>query len=141
MIARVRDLLASRRNFLLYAFIGASGVALDYTLFFLLVRTGWVHYQLANVLSTTAGIVNNFVLNVRFNFPVRERLFRRFVSFYLVGLTGLGFTALLLFVFVGLFHFPPSVVKLGTLIVVLLLQYNLNRRVSFRADNPSVKQP
>jgi putative flippase GtrA len=132
MIERVIALLAERRRFLLYTCIGASGVALDYLLFLGLTQTGWVHYQPANVLSTTAGILNNFLLNVRFNFRVRDRLLVRFLTFYAVGLTGMGVTALLLFLFVGLWGYPSALVKLGTLFVVLLLQYYLNRSTSFR---------
>ena len=136
MIKRLLALLAERRRFLLYTCIGASGVTLDYLLVLGLIQTGWVHYQLANVLSTTAGILNNFLLNVRFNFRVRDRLFVRFLTFYAVGLIGLAATALLLFLFVGLLGFPAAWVKLGTLFVVLLLQYNLNRCTSFRDATP-----
>lgn len=133
MIARGRALVAARRQFLLYTAIGLSGVLLDYALFLALTRWGGLHHQLANALSTSAGILNNFALNAWFNFKVRDRLLRRFLGFYAVGLSGLAATAGLLLVFVDLLHLPPALVKLGSLVVVLLLQYNLNRWLTFRA--------
>lgn len=132
MIARLGQLIAARRQFVFYTAIGLSGVLLDYVLFLVLTRYLGVHHQLANAISTSAGIINNFTLNAWFNFRVRDRLFRRFLGFYAVGLSGMGATALLLFLFVDLLRFSPSIVKLASLVVVLLLQYNLNRWITFR---------
>ena len=136
MIARLGQLIAARRRFVVYTVIGLSGVLLDYVLFLLLTRWVGLHHQLANAISTSAGIINNFILNAWLNFRVRDRLIRRFLGFYAVGLSGMGATALLLFLFVDLLQFSPALVKLGSLVVVLLLQYNLNRWLAFRRVVP-----
>ena len=121
-----------RRQFVIYALIGLIGVSIDLLSFGIFTESlGW-HYQLANAISTSLGILTNFFLNLRFNFKVQDRLWVRFVSFYAVGLTGLAATALLLAVFVGWLRLPSLPVKGGTLVVVVLLQYNLNRWLTFR---------
>lgn len=115
-----------------YAAIGVSGVCLDYVVFLLLFNAFGLHPQIANAISTTAGIVNNFVLNALLNFRKRDRIVVRFLRFYAVGLTGIALTVLLLKVFSDVLGVDANVVKGLSLPLVLLLQYSINRRWSFR---------
>lgn len=119
------------RSLILYAVIGASGVTLDYVLFLLLYNVVGLHEQLANAVSTTAGIVNNFTLNTLLNFRKRDRILVRFARFYAVGLTGIALTFVLLQVFSGHLGINPNIVKACSLPVVLLFQYTINRKWSF----------
>ncbi|MFI0465069.1 MULTISPECIES: GtrA family protein [Saccharopolyspora] len=125
-----RDRLISR-SLLLYAVIGASGVLLDYLLFLLLFNAAGLHEQLANAISTTAGITNNFVLNTLFNFRKRDRIAVRFLRFYAVGVAGIALTFVLLQVFSGWLGIDPNLVKAGSLPVVLIFQYTINKKWSF----------
>ncbi|SDW23403.1 Putative flippase GtrA (transmembrane translocase of bactoprenol-linked glucose) [Saccharopolyspora shandongensis] len=125
-----RDRLISR-SLLLYAVIGASGVLLDYLLFLLLFNAAGLHEQLANAISTTAGITNNFVLNTLFNFRKRDRIAVRFLRFYAVGVAGIALTFVLLQVFSGWLGIDPNLVKAGSLPVVLIFQYSINKKWSF----------
>jgi len=90
-----------------------------------------MHHQLANALSTTAGITNNFVLNSLFNFRKTDRIAVRFLRFYAVGLAGIGLTFLLLHVFSGWLGVNPNLVKLASLPLVLMFQYTINKKWSF----------
>ncbi|GAA2820227.1 GtrA family protein [Saccharopolyspora taberi] len=126
-----RERLISR-SLVLYTVIGGSGVLLDYLLFLLLFNVVGLHEQVANVLSTTAGITNNFVLNAWLNFRTRDRILVRFLRFYAVGVAGIGLTFVLLRVFSGFLGIDPNLVKAGSLPLVLLFQYTINRRWSFR---------
>src|SRR5580765_6649446 len=74
-----------------YAVIGVTGVLLDTLLFVLLTGAGVIPV-LATVMSTVAGIVNNYILNARFNFrtPLNLVHLRRFGT---VGLLGLAVAA------------------------------------------------
>lgn len=124
--------ILDRGSFWLYALIGLSGVLLDYGAFLVLFNIAGVHEQIANALSTTLGITNNFTLNTLFNFRKRDRLAVRFARFYLVGLAGIGLTFLLLHAFSGRLGVDPNLVKAGSLPLVLVLQYTLNKKWSFR---------
>ncbi|RRO15155.1 GtrA family protein [Saccharopolyspora rhizosphaerae] len=119
------------RELLLYALIGGSGVLLDYLLFLLLFNVFGLHHQLANAISTTAGITNNFVLNSLFNFRKTDRIVVRFLRFYAVGIAGIGLTFLLLAVFSTWLGIDANLVKLASLPLVLLFQYTINKRWSF----------
>ncbi|WP_329137278.1 GtrA family protein [Streptomyces sp. NBC_00670] len=119
------------RQLVRYTLIGGSGVALDMIVFLLLHNTAGLDEQWANVLSTTLGIANNFVLNALFTFERRDRLVVRFLRFYAVGLTGIALTYLLFLVFTNALGIDANLVKAGSLPLVLALQFVLNRKWSF----------
>ncbi|WP_328480085.1 GtrA family protein [Streptomyces sp. NBC_00377] len=124
---RTRDL----RQLVTYALVGGSGVLLDLGAFLLLYNVAGLHEQLANVLSTSLGITNNFVLNALFTFGRRDRLLLRYLRFYCVGLTGIALTFVLLAVFSRGLGIDPNLVKAGSLPLVLVVQFALNRKWSF----------
>ncbi|MFJ9022757.1 GtrA family protein [Streptomyces sp. NPDC102259] len=124
---RTRDL----RQLITYALVGGSGVLLDLGAFLLLYNVAGLHEQVANVLSTSLGITNNFVLNALFTFGKRDRLLLRYLRFYAVGLTGIALTFVLLAVFSRGLGVDPNLVKAGSLPLVLVFQFALNRKWSF----------
>ncbi|MDN0195329.1 GtrA family protein [Streptomyces sp. S.PNR 29] len=119
------------RQLLRYTLIGGSGVALDLLLFLLLHNSAGLDEQIANAVSTTLGITNNFVLNALFTFERRDRIVLRFLRFYAVGLTGIALTNLLFLVFTDSLGIDADLVKAGSLPLVLALQFVLNRKWSF----------
>ncbi len=125
------DLLKKYKNFVIYSVIGASGAGLDYLIFLLLVLPLGVDKFLANGISVSAGIINNFLLNVFFNFRTRDRLFRRFAMFFGVGMLGLILSWVLLWLGIDVLGMNVPLVKLGSIFLVVLLQYNLNKIFAF----------
>ncbi|MFE9628919.1 GtrA family protein [Streptomyces sp. NPDC006527] len=119
------------RQLISYALVGGSGVLLDLGAFLLLYNVAGLHEQVANVLSTSLGITNNFVLNALFTFGKRDRLLLRYLRFYAVGLTGIALTFVLLAVFSRGLGIDPNLVKAGSLPLVLVFQFVLNRKWSF----------
>ncbi|CAM5730336.1 GtrA family protein OS=Streptomyces alboniger OX=132473 GN=CP975_13615 PE=3 SV=1 [Streptomyces alboniger] len=119
------------RQLVRYTLIGGSGVALDLVVFLLLHNLAGMDEQLANVISTTVGIANNFALNARFTFERRDRIVLRFLRFYAVGLTGIALTYLLFLVFTDGLGIDANLVKAGSLPLVLALQFVLNKKWSF----------
>lgn len=124
-------LLDRHRQFILYALIGATGVTIDIVTYFITTKyLGW-GVLAANFVSITLGIINNFFLNLRFNFRVTDKLLERFWIFYGVGFIGLGLSELLLAVFHYALGLDGLTAKGLTLLPVLLFQFVLNRRFSF----------
>ncbi|GAB2723571.1 GtrA family protein [Streptomyces bullii] len=114
-----------------YTLIGGSGVALDLLVFLFLHNAAGLHEQLANVIGTTLGTTNNFVLNALFTFDRRDRIVVRLLRFHAVGLTGLALTFLLFLVFTDALGIDADLVKAASLPPVLALQFALNRKWSF----------
>ena len=113
-----------------YGLIGISGVTLDFVLFVVLTRVG-VGPLPATVVSTLAGILNNYVLNARLNFGTGLALGSgwRFIT---VGLLGLGVAAwsLDLLLRAGVAELTAKLVSVPC---VVAAQYLANRYWSFRA--------
>ena len=118
-----------------YCVIGVSGATLDALLFYLLTHIG-IHYQTANLISVSCGIVNNFFLNAFFNFKTKNRLLFRFCSFYLIGMLGCGISALLLWLFIEKWGLPTFASKLAIIFIVTAVQFTLNKMFTFaRREN------
>jgi putative flippase GtrA len=92
-------------------------------------------YQAANAIGYASGTLLSFILNARFNFRVSDRIVQRLVCFFGVALLGWSISAGLLYEFIGNWHCNKYLSKLGTLVVVVLVQFNLNRWFSFRKSD------
>ena len=125
------NLLLQKKQFLLYCVIGFSGVALDTGVYSLLVKSGLLGFQAANVVSYSCGTILSFILNARYNFRVTDKIGLRLARFFGVGILGLLVSAGLLHRLVDVYHFDNIISKIATLPVIVLLQYNLNRLFSF----------
>ena len=112
-----------------YALIGISGVALDLVLFVVLTRLGMGPLP-ATVLSTLAGIANNYVLNATLNFGTGLALSSGW-RFLVVGLVGLLVAAgsLELLLRAGMAEVTAKLVSVPCVVVA---QYVANRYWSFR---------
>jgi len=128
-------MLGPQRQLLLYAGIGLSGATLDFLAFLLLTALG-VLPVVATGLSVSLGIINNFILNAKFNFKVHDRLLSRFAKFYAVGLTGVVTSMLMVWVLTEFAGFGGVLAKLLTIPPVVLGQFLVNRAVTFRTLEP-----
>ncbi len=131
-VNELKALIVSKRQFLLYCVIGFSGVGLDFAVYSLLLNTGKLEYQVANAIGYSAGTLLSFTLNARFNYKVNDRLLARFASFAFVSFLGWATSYGLLHLLVEHFGVNKYLAKAASLVVVVMLQYNLNRLISFR---------
>jgi putative flippase GtrA len=131
----VKDFLLQKKQFLLYCVIGLSGTLLDFGVYTQLVRAKLLDYQAANAVSYASGTMLSFILNARFNFRISDKIALRLVCFFGVAFLGWAVSAELLHILVGVHGYNKYLSKAATLVVVVLLQYNLNRWFSFRKSN------
>ena len=120
------------RNLILYGIIGGFCAALDFGIYTLLCHFYVLPYLWANVISTHNGIFTSFFLNCSLNFKVKDKTPQRFVSFYAVGLTGLGMSSLMLWLMVDKAGWNELVCKLITIVIVSLMQFILNKYITFK---------
>lgn len=132
MRARIVAVYSRFRNLILYGIIGGFCAALDFGIYTLLCYYELLPYLWANVISTHIGIFTSFLLNRSFNFKVKDKTPQRFLSFYLVGLTGLGLSSLMLWLMVDKMQWNELVCKLITIAFVSLVQFVLNKFVTFK---------
>lgn len=132
MRSLLKTLFLRYEHFVKYCMIGVTGALLDFFIFLILTQVNGLFYQYANIISVSLGIINNFFLNARLNFKTGDRLWLRLGSFYGVGMIGMGLSAILLHVFIELLSLPPLLAKLMIIAIVTLVQFTLNKCITFR---------
>jgi putative flippase GtrA len=85
----------------------------------------------ANIISVTCGITNNYILNARFNFKTGSLRLKQYLKFYGVGVLGLGLSTGMIWVLTSVLGYDPIVSKLITVVFVTITQYVLNRSFTF----------
>jgi putative flippase GtrA len=107
------------------------GVALDFGVYTLLVHAG-LFYQIANVISYACGTLLSFVLNRAITFRVMDAPLRRLATFFAVAGAGYLLSSLSLLAMVEWLHIDKLIAKAASIVVVVLTQYTLNARVTFK---------
>jgi putative flippase GtrA len=120
------------RTFFVYALCGGMGVCTDMLLYTALVL-GNVDYQIANAAGYASGTLVSFLLNRHFTFKVYDKVLRRLVLFFGTAAVGYALSAAMLWVFVERIGIHALPAKAATLVVVLVVQFSLNKAISFHA--------
>lgn len=132
MIEFTKKIIAKYRELIVYCMIGCMGAGLDFLIYVFLTRGVGMHYQLANFLSVSFGIINNFFWNCYFNFKTRDRVLKRLASFYSVGMFGWALSAGCLWLFIEKMSINSLLAKLATIFFVTVVQFCLNKFITFR---------
>lgn len=122
------------RTLILYGIIGGISAGLDFAIYITLIQLH-INYITANIIGIHCGIFCSFLLNRRFNFKIKDKVFTRFLSFYAVGLIGLGLSSVLLWLLVTRFDWSKIQAKLLTIFIVSIIQFLLNKYITFKSKN------
>ena len=123
------------RELIIYCMIGCTGALLDLFVFLILTRRFSIHYQLANFISVSFGIINNFFLNTFINFKIKDKIFLRLACFYAIGMLGCFLSACCLWFFIGHLEINSIVAKIFTIFLVTITQFSLNKLITFKKVN------
>lgn len=114
-----------------YVLIGILGLVVDFGVYMILTHFN-SNVEIANVISSTCGIINNFFWNSYTNFKVHDHMLLRFILYFLVGQITTVFTTASLFIFATRMGLPHLVVKIVATFVATLIQFIINKIVTFR---------
>lgn len=120
-----------------YVLIGILGLVVDFGVYTILTHFK-MNVEIANIISSTCGIINNFFWNSYANFKVHDRLILRFVSYFLVGQITTIFTTISLFIFATKMGFPHLIVKIIATFVATLIQFIINKIITFRKSKNKI---
>ena len=116
---------------LLYCICGGIGVTADYFVYYSALTFG-VWYQTANIFGYLSGTLVSFFLNRKITFGIRDKLAYRLAMFLGVALIGFSVSAVMLWFLVDLMLVDARIAKLLTLPVVVIIQFSMNRRITWR---------
>ena len=122
------------RNLILYGIIGSCTATLDFLIFTGLTQLLSVHYIIANIISCSAGILSSFLINRKYNFKVTDHTIRRMAIFFTVGIFGLFLSSVILHVCINSLCWDELISKLTSIVIVVIIQFFLNKYISFRED-------
>lgn len=137
-------------RFLRFALVGISGTIIDFSLLALFKEIFLLHTAVANTLSYSAGVVNNFILNRRWTFPeARSKHWTvQFAQFALINVIAVIINSLLVTLlehpFDQLFqgkiagYLPAKVIATG---IVLVWNFLANRFWTFRERDFTTPAP
>lgn len=120
------------RTLVLYVLIGGSASLVDMIGFLTFFNLFALPAVASTMLSVSIATVYSFILNSRFNFKVSDRLQFRFLLFSLVSVSGLLLSAFALAIFHDQFGFDGNFVKILSLPAVFVLQFLLNKHITFK---------
>ncbi len=108
-----------------YLFVGGFAFVVDFGLLFLLTDGLSLYYILSATISFIAGLVVNYLLSTRWIFR-QSKLKNKaaeFIVFALIGVVGLLFNNVLLYLFTEFAHFHYLISKLLTTALVMLWNF------------------
>lgn len=126
----IKLLYSKFRELILYGIIGGFCATLDFVVYLLLSKV--MPILAANIISVHCGIFCSFMLNRQFNFKVKDKTPQRFIMFYIVGLSGLAVSELLIYLLSIRLGMDYRWSKLITVFVAALLQFLLNKFITFK---------
>lgn len=130
-----KELFLRYKELVVYCMIGCTGAGLDFVVYAILTSFIGLHYQIANFISVSFGIINNFFLNRQFNFKTKDKTITRLCSFYTVGMFGWMLSATLLWLFIEKLGTNTLIAKIGTIFLVTVVQFCLNKFITFKKSN------
>lgn len=119
------------RQFFLYAICGGAGVLADLCIYSGLVLAG-INYLIANTAGYAVGTLVSFTLNRHFTFQTYDSMLRRLSLFFGVALAGYLVSSAALWLLISQLTVNVLIAKILTLLIVLALQFSLNRAITFR---------
>jgi putative flippase GtrA len=122
-------------SFIKYALVGVVGLVVDMGLFYMFHEVLNINYILSNIMSSSLAVVNNFILNSIFTFKVKDKLLYRFISFFSIALAGMALSSGMLVVLIDGLHLNSMVSKAISVFVVALIQYYVNKKLTFSERN------
>ena len=104
-------------------------------LYYILVKNELLPIQAAYAIGYASGTLLTFYLNTKFNFKTNDQISLRLFSFSSVAFIGWAISAVMLYLLVNKLGMNKISSLFPTVFVSVLLQYNLNRLISFRKAN------
>lgn len=119
-----------------YTVVGGIAFSVDFATLFLLTDSVGFHYLVAAGMAFLAGLATNYALSVRWVFDCRkiDSRVREFFLFFLVGVIGLGFNEVFIWLFTELARFHYLLSKIASTVFVYLWNFFARKYLLFTPE-------
>lgn len=121
-------------QFFRYLLCGGTATVTDVSILFVLTHFFTVNYLVAAALAFITGMTVNYILNTILVFKSTGKVHREYPLFALVGIGGLVWTEIILWVLVDKLHFYVMVAKAVAVVVVLNWNFFMRKKYVFSED-------
>lgn len=128
----MKELFLKHKNLIYYFCIGVSASMIDVLAYVVLYNFLHINPVLATVVSISLATVWAFTLNAVYNFKITDRILARLTSYSFVSIIGMVLSASIIYVFAEQNGFNANIVKILTLPLIFVIQYLLNRHLTFK---------
>ena len=112
-----------------YICIGLVAATIEFVIFIFFIK--YLYFVVANSLSYLCGMVLSFVLNLIFNFRIKDKKVIRFSKFFVVNIFGITFSNIFLF-FLSYYIHTIEITKIISILIVTSLQFLANYFWTFK---------
>ena len=130
-MTHIVNLYRKYRNFILYAIFGGAAAAVDY-----IVCSVLIHFlvfdkpEICSLIGNVCGFIFTFITNTLFNFKKRNEYIKTFLSYASICVAGSLISTILIYLLKAVINI--YVLKLLVMMFVCLLQYYLNRKITYK---------
>lgn len=120
------------QQFFKFGVVGFSGLAIDFTITYLLKDQLLINQYWANAIGFALAVINNYLFNKFWTFKNRNNNHaRQFIRFALIAIIGLGLNTLCI---LGLqqLHVPFYLAKFMAIAIVFLWNFKANATITFK---------
>ena len=119
------------RNFILYALFGAAAAVIDYVISAILIHFAvFDKPEICSLIGNVCGFIFTFMTNTLVNFKKRSEYMKTFASYAAICIAGSLISTLLIHLLKSSINI--YVLKFVVMIFVCLLQYFLNRTITYK---------
>ena len=130
-MTHIVSLYKKHRNFILYALFGAAAAVIDYVISAILIHFAvFDKPEICSLIGNVCGFIFTFVTNTLVNFKKRSEYMKTFASYAAICIAGTLISTLLIHLLKSSMNI--YVLKFVVMIFVCLLQYFLNRTITYK---------
>jgi putative flippase GtrA len=122
------------RQFLKYLFCGGVSTVSDMTVLYTLTHFTGTNHLIAAALGFAVGVTTNYTLNRILVFQSSGKIKKELTLFVFIGLGGLAWTELILWIFVDHFNFKIMIAKMMAVILVLNWNFFMRKKFVFSSE-------
>jgi len=119
-------------QFFRYLIAGGSASAADFLMLFVFYKTLGLNYLIAAALGFLVGVLTNYTINVLIVFESGGKKKTEFSIFALIGIGGLLWTELILWILHDHFSMPVMLAKLFCFVLVLNWNFFMRKKFVFK---------
>jgi len=128
-------------QFIQFGIVGTIGAIVDLGLLNLLVAVGKLDVYISAIISFTAAVISNFILNKIWTFKgvkTSKSSLYQFFQFMVVSMIGLGINLVVMFIFIEWAGLWYNWAKIIAILVVYIWNYIINKMWTFKAKNEDI---